>query len=70
MNESNRSRRLVIQAGAGLAAAGAGLLVWQLKEPAAASATDRLVWNHRVTTVVAGTSPAKVWPTESRPYTA
>lgn len=45
MNESNRSRRLVIQAGAGLAAAGAGLLVWQLKEPAAAPAVRYTLLN-------------------------
>ena len=32
-------------------------------------ATDRFAWNHRVTTVVAGTRPAKVCPIDSRLYT-
>ena len=33
------------------------------------SATDRRAWNHRVTTVVAGTRPAKVCPIDSNTYT-
>ena len=42
----------------------------QLEFDAIASATERLVSNQRVTTVVAGTRPAALKPTPSRTFTA